>query len=137
MIPFGSQLIGQTEKALNALLATVLSDDRLTEPEWVVLRLTAQFDGVGSLSAFIRGTTHFSESEAVLSELTRRGLVSGDQLTEVGRVLVERLGQRITIISGPIWDALDADDIGPTERALNTVLERTRRILSQPPENSA
>ncbi|WP_164842402.1 hypothetical protein [Actinoplanes solisilvae] len=39
-IPFGAQLIGRTEKALNALLERELSGTGLTEPQWVALTLT-------------------------------------------------------------------------------------------------
>lgn len=38
-IPFGPQLIGRTEKALNALLDRELSGTGLTEPQWVALTL--------------------------------------------------------------------------------------------------
>ncbi|MCY1143299.1 hypothetical protein OWR29_35335 [Actinoplanes sp. Pm04-4] len=40
-IPFGAQLIGRTEKALNALLDQALQGTGLTEPQWVALTLTA------------------------------------------------------------------------------------------------
>ena len=43
--PFGPQLIGETEKTLNALLLRHLDGTGLTEPQWVTLRLADQFDG--------------------------------------------------------------------------------------------
>jgi hypothetical protein len=41
-IPFGSQLIGQTEKALVALLRRSLEGTGLSEPQWVTLRVADQ-----------------------------------------------------------------------------------------------
>lgn len=134
MMPFGPQLIGQTEKALSALLGTLLSDDRLTEPHWVTLRLAAQLDGVGSLLDHVRDAAHLSAPEPVLSDLEDRGLVAGDRLTDAGRDLVERIGRRIATATATIWAALDPGDVAPTERALNTVLDRTRETLASLPE---
>jgi hypothetical protein len=37
---FGAQVLGQTEKALNAILARQLAGTGLTEPQWVTLTLT-------------------------------------------------------------------------------------------------
>jgi hypothetical protein len=41
---FGPQLIGETEKTLNALLRRFLDSTGLTEPQWVTLRLAGQLD---------------------------------------------------------------------------------------------
>ena len=43
--PFSPQLIGETEKTLNALLRRSLEDTGLTEPLWVTLRLAGQLEG--------------------------------------------------------------------------------------------
>ena len=42
---FTPQLIGQTEKTLNAILARRLAGAGLTEPQWVTLTLAARNDG--------------------------------------------------------------------------------------------
>ena len=42
--PFGPQLIGETEKTLNALLRRLLQGTGLTEPQWVTLRLANLLD---------------------------------------------------------------------------------------------
>ncbi len=133
MIPFGPQLIGQTEKALNALLATILAGDDLSEPQWVTLRLTEQFDGTGSLAAFVHDRTRRPDTEAVLTELTRRGLIDGDALTVQGRSLVARIGKVIADVAGPVWAGLHPDDTARAERVLNLVLERTRTVLATRP----
>lgn len=130
-IPFGPQLIGQTEKALNALLDTILTRQDLTEPQWVTLRLTKQFDSAGTLADFVRDQTHRADASAILAELTQRGLIADDALTAQGRALVARISGEIAAIAGPVWADLDPDDTARSERVLNTVLERTRAVLAQ------
>lgn len=130
-IPLGPQLIGQTEKALNALLDTILTRQDLTEPQWVTLRLTKQFDSAGTLADFVRDQTHRADASAILAELTQRGLIADDALTDQGRALVARISGEIAEIAGPVWADLDPDDTARSERVLNTVLERTRAVLAQ------
>ena len=48
-IPFGAQLIGRTEKALNAILERQLAGTGIAGPQWVALTLTVH--GEGRLSA--------------------------------------------------------------------------------------
>ena len=43
--PFGPQLIGETEKTLNALRNRHLDGTGLAEPQWVTLRLSHLLDG--------------------------------------------------------------------------------------------
>ena len=45
-MPFGPQLLGETEKTLNALLRRFLDPFELTEPQWVTLRLAEQLDAI-------------------------------------------------------------------------------------------
>ncbi|WP_159622359.1 hypothetical protein [Ruania rhizosphaerae] len=129
MIPFGPQLIGQTEKALNAVLGTLLARHHLSEAQWVSLKLTAQFDGGGSLTEYITGQAHFPDAAAQVSTLTDRGLIAGDRLTDTGRETVDEVGRRIAELTGPVWAGLDSDELAAAERTLNLVLERTRTIL--------
>ena len=46
--PFGPQLIGETEKTLNALLHRFLRGTGLNEAQWVTLRLAGLLDGSGA-----------------------------------------------------------------------------------------
>lgn len=131
MIPFGPQLIGQTEKALNALLATVLAEDDLSEPQWVTLRLTEQFDGTGPLEEFVHARTHRSDAPEMLAELRHRGLIGGEALTERGRTLVARIGDAIAVAAGPVWADLDAAEVAQAQSILNRVLERSLSILGR------
>lgn len=137
MITFGPQLIGQTEKALSALLGRVLTGHNLTEPEWVALRLTDQFDTTEnppaeSLAEFIANSAHFPDPRALLTGLTDRGLLAGDHLTERGSATISTLAEQITGLTAPLWTSLDPDDTAAAERTLNIVLARAQAILSTP-----
>lgn len=129
MIPFGSQLIGQTEKALNALLHGVLVDRRLSEREWVALRLASQFDGVGDVAAIIRDRAQFADAADLLSTLERRGFVIDGVLTASGAQTVDEVGQEIGALTEPVWASVDSDDAEAAARALNRVLDETRVLL--------
>ena len=76
--PFGPQLIGETEKTLNALLLRHLDGTGLTEPQWVTLRLSDQFDGTvdtDGLVAVVGDRAHFPDADRLVLELTGRGLL--------------------------------------------------------------
>ncbi|MDE3720383.1 hypothetical protein PWG71_03220 [Nocardiopsis sp. N85] len=133
MIPFGTRLIGRTEKTLNALLTAVLADSGLSEPQWVALRIAEHFEGPGDLSAHIRDQTHFPDPDSLLADLTERGLISDGRITDTGRGFLGRTGERIAELTDPIWERLSADDTAAAERALNTVLEGTRAVLAALP----
>lgn len=130
MTAFGPQLIGETEKNLNALLGRVLAGGDLTEPHWVSLRLTAQLDGTADLTTAIRERAHFANAAELVADLTARGLVLDGRLTDSGRELVEVIRGRIERLTSPIWDGLNAQDVETTERVLNSVVGRARAILA-------
>ena len=129
MIPFGPQLIGQTEKALNALLQTVLAGRDLTEREWVTLRLASQFDGVGELDAFVAERLHDPEAGRITAALRDRGLLANAALTPAGSALVAEIGQEIAVLTAPLWREIEDEDAEAATRVLNTVLERSRELL--------
>ena len=129
MLPFGSQLIGQTEKALNALLRTVLVDRQLSEREWVALRLTSQFDGPDALAETIRDRGQFADAADLLSGLERRGLIVDDALSVAGADLVDEIGREIRALTEPIWAGIDAADAEAAARALRSVLAQTTLLL--------
>ncbi|MBE7952917.1 hypothetical protein ILP86_01135 [Microbacterium sp. R1] len=129
MIPLGPQLIGQTEKALNALLLTLLSPHALSEREWVTLRLVSQFEGEGSVDRFVADRLHDPDSALFLRALQERGLVEGSHLSPTGTTLVAAISREIARVAGPIWDEVDHDDALAAARALNHILEKTRLLL--------
>jgi len=128
-LAFGPQLIGQTEKALNALLHTVLSDRDLTEREWVTLRLASQFDGTGDLDAFVAERLHDAEASRFTTALRERGLLAGSSLTPAGTTLIAEIGQEISTVTAPLWAEVDERDADAAARALNIVLDNAQALL--------
>jgi hypothetical protein len=130
--PFGPQLIGETEKTLNALLRRFLEGTGLTEPQWVTLRLAdlleGGVDGHG-LAAAVADRAQFRNSADLVSELTGRDLLEDGRLTSAGRSLLATVQNTITIATTPIWDHLPDDDVAAAARVLNEVVSRARAVL--------
>ena len=132
--PFGPQLIGETEKTLNALLLRYLEGTGLTEPQWVTLRLAGMLDGSvdsDGLAAAVTNRAHFADAEQLVVELTARGLLDDGQLTSAGRDLVANVQAATVAATAPIWDGLPADDVAATTRVLNEVLGRAHAALAR------
>lgn len=130
--PFGPQLIGETEKTLNALLCRFLQEPGLTEPEWVILRLAALLDGnvdADSLVAAVADRAHFPDAAALVGDLTSRGLIDGGRVTPRGRDLTAAVQATITTETASIWDSLPVDDVAAATRVLNEVITRPRVVL--------
>jgi hypothetical protein len=131
--PFGPQLIGETEKTLNALLRRFLADTGLTEPDWVTLRLAGQLDsGVGEegLVAALRDRTHFDDASDLVDALTARGLLEDGRLDSSGRGLIAAVQARIETETAPLWEGLAEADVASATRVLNEVVARAHRLLA-------
>jgi hypothetical protein len=126
MTTFGPQLIGETEKTLQALLRRALAGTGLDERHWVALRLAAQPDGT-ALRDRISDRAHFDDADDLVSALEQRHLVADDVPTADGRAMLERVLTRSAALSGPIWD--DVEDADAAARALTAVLARARSAL--------
>jgi hypothetical protein len=130
--PFGPQLIGETEKTLNALLRRFLRGTGLTEPEWVTLRVAGLLDGrVGAdgLAAAVADRAHFPDAADLVRELTGRGLIDDGRVTSAGRELTATVQTTIARETTPIWDDLPDDDVAAATRLLNEVTTRARAVL--------
>ena len=131
--PFGPQLIGQTEKTLNALLDRILGD-RLTEPQWVSLRIAHQLDGqVGSgdeLAREVADRARFGDAAALVESLTAAGLLHQGRPTDQGRDLYAEILAQTAEASGPLFAHLPASDVDAAARVLNEVLNRARTSLA-------
>jgi hypothetical protein len=131
-IPFNPQLIGETEKTLNALLRRLLEGTGLTEPQWVTLRVANQLDGtVGNddLIAAVADRAHFPDADGLVDDLSDLGLLDDGRLTSAGRELTEALQATIASKTAPIWEGLPADDVAAAARVLNEVVARARAVL--------
>ena len=130
--PFGPQLIGETEKTLNALLHRFLQRTGLTERQWVTLRLAGMLDGsvdADGLATALADRAHFSDAGDLVAELTDRGLLADGRLSAAGRELTTTLQTTITADTAPIWDNLPSDDVAAATRVLNEVITRARVLL--------
>ena len=131
--PFGPQLIGETEKTLNALLRQVLAG-RLTEPEWVTLRLAhaleGEVSGTAQLVAAVSDRARFEDAAGVIHELTAAGLLEDGRPTDRARALVAELQEQVALRTAPIWAGLPVDDVAAAERVLAEVRDRARAQLA-------
>lgn len=133
-IPFGPMLLGQTEKTLQALLRGTLTDTRLSEPQWVTLRLANMLDGQvdhSGLVSAVADRAKFADSAGMVDALTARGLVIDGRPTDAGRDLVANVLAASERTNGSVWRDLPADDVEATTRVLNEVLRRAR-VLARP-----
>ena len=130
MIAFGPQLVGRTEKALNALLAEALVGENLVESQWVALRLADRSDGSQELAALVHDATYAPDSGVVVDSLIARGLIRDGRLSASGRATMATIERRIEELTSEIWRAVEPADRAAAERALNTVLEVARSVLA-------
>ena len=103
--PFGPQLIGQTEKTLQALLRRALAGTGLDERQWVSLRLADQHDGT-ALRDRIADQAKFDDADQLVAALEQRGLIAGQAPTADGHRLLETISAKSAALSGPIEPAL-------------------------------
>ncbi len=130
--PFGPQLIGETEKSLNAILGRVLQGTGLSESQWVTMRLARQL-GDADREALVAATAdraHLPDATQLVDQLNERGLLEGGRLSTRGRELIETLQTSIAETTAPIWRDLTTDDVAATERVLNEIVRRSRHVLA-------
>jgi hypothetical protein len=133
--PFGPQLIGETEKTLNALLLRHLDGTGLTEPQWVTLRLSDQFDGAvdtDGLVAVVDDRAHFPDADRLVGELTGRGLLSDGRPTIAGRELLTAVQAAVATDVASVFGDLATDEVAAATRVLNEVVGRARVALAPP-----
>ena len=132
LTPFGPQLVGETEKTLNALLRTALHGTGLTESQWVTLRVAALTGGgpdAAGLATVVADRAHFTDAAELVGQLTERGLIVDGRVTAAGSELLESVLARSAALTGPIWEDFAADDLDATTRVLNELLGRARAVL--------
>jgi hypothetical protein len=139
---FGAPILGQTEKALNAILDRQLVGTGLTEPQWVTLSLTVISGGTvdrDQLIGRVAGVLKVGEAEAQahITELAAAQLLharDGDgspvTLTDAGQQLHGRIRTAVTQITQRLWGDLPAEDLATAGRVLSTVLARANAELA-------
>jgi DNA-binding MarR family transcriptional regulator len=142
--PFSTQVIGQAEKTLNAILQRELAGTGLTEPQWITLTLTAASGGSidqGQLAARVAGALKVSEADAQarITELAAARLLQAPAdegspvlLTEAGQQLFGRVRAAVTEITERLWGDLPAEDLAAAGRVLSIVTARANTELGAP-----
>ncbi|GIJ27441.1 hypothetical protein Vqi01_26030 [Micromonospora qiuiae] len=136
---FGTALIGQTEKALNAILDRQLAGTGITEAQWVTLTLivvSGENIDRAELIRRISAATQFSPAAVAerVTELTAAGFLrdGGDgrvQVTDEGQARWTNLRTAIGPITQRLWGDLPAEDLATAGRVLGIVLDRANELL--------
>ncbi|MBD0324006.1 MAG: MarR family transcriptional regulator [Aldersonia sp.] len=138
-IPFGTRLIGQTEKTLNAILDRLLSGSGVTEHQWVALTVTLQQGATPAAAAAQRiATTLQLPLEAgaeVLTSLIESGfaeIADADTVaaSTAGQEFHERIHQQISQVTARLWGDIPADERDTAAAVLNTTLQRATAELA-------
>lgn len=140
--PFGTALIGQTEKALNAILERQLTGTGISEPQWVTLTLTVVGGDTIDRTELIHRVsraTQFSRASVAerITELTAAGFLREGghdriQVTDEGRSRWKQIRAAIAPITQNLWGDLPPDDLATAGRILSTVLNRANAVLATP-----
>jgi hypothetical protein len=131
---FTPQVLGETEKALNAILDRQLAATGLTEHQWITLRLTMTAGGeiareqlVGRLAGALK--VGAADADARLGELIAAGLMEASDegrvaATDAGAAVHGRVRRAVNEITQHLWGDLPARDLETTGRTLVTILQR-------------
>ncbi|HXD66786.1 MAG TPA: hypothetical protein VNV17_19335 [Solirubrobacteraceae bacterium] len=132
---FTPQVLGETEKALNAILYRQLDGVGLTEHQWIALRLTVTAGGalpreqlVGRLAGALK--VGAAVADARVEELVVSGLLqaSGAErdvaVTPAGTGVHARVRGAVSEITRRLWGDLPAEDLDATGRTLAVILQR-------------
>jgi hypothetical protein len=131
---FTPQILGETEKALNAILSRELDAVGLTEHEWIALRLTVIAGGdLGRerLLERLAGALKVGEpdAEACVGALVTAGLLRASNhgqvaVTQAGTDVHAHVRGAVSEVTQRLWGDLPAGDLDTTGRTLATILER-------------
>jgi len=137
------QIIGQTEKTLNAILFRLLAGAGLTEAQWITLTLNAAGGGATSRGQLVAQVAHglkVSEARARehLASLVAAQLVQdpGDdagpvRLTAAGTGVFGQLRGAVTEITQRLWSGLPAEDLATAGRVLSIITDRANAELAR------
>jgi hypothetical protein len=138
---FDARLLGQTEKAANAILDRLLAGTGVTEPQWVALSLIATSEEPldrSGLAERVAGALKHGEADARarVSELVDGRLIDSPDdpgapvtLTGEGQRLYTAVRGQVGEITRRLWGDLPPEDLAAAGRVLNTVLARAESEL--------
>jgi len=136
--PLNTQVIGQTESALGALLEPLLADVGITFQQWLVLTVTAASGGRadrGQLVARIAAARKVdgAEVESAIAELTAAELTAATGplvLTDSGQDAYQRIRGAIDELNAELF-AFPPEDLATAGRVLSIVTERANAVLAR------
>ncbi|NJP33551.1 MarR family winged helix-turn-helix transcriptional regulator [Micromonospora thermarum] len=138
--PFGTAVIGQTEKALNAILERQLAGTAITEPQWVALTLTVVSGGTLTGDLLVQRISDVLKVDPAVARQRVAELAAADLVrttpdgvvepTEDGRALWGRVRSGIDRITQRLWGDLPDADLTTAGRVLTTVLTRANALLA-------
>jgi hypothetical protein len=139
---FSAQLLGETEKAANAILDRLLAGPGLTEPQWVTLSISVMSGGSVDRQQLVDRVAgalkvNKAEAHARITELADARLlhVPDDErapvkLTDAGAQLHTRIRAAVTQITQRLWGDVPVEDLATAGRVLSTVLARANAELT-------
>lgn len=135
--PLSTQVIGQAESALGALMEPLLADSDITFHQWLVLTVTAASGGSadrGQLVARISDARKVSASaiEEAIAELAAAGLVTAEgpvAFTDAGQGAYRRVRGAVEEITAGLFD-FPAEELAAAGRVLSIVTARANAILA-------
>jgi DNA-binding MarR family transcriptional regulator len=138
---FSPRLIGETEKALNAILDRHLAGSGLTEQHWITLTLVIVRGGSIDRDELVKQVVSgakFSEDDVRVrvSELVARQLLDDSAspevtVTDAGAQLHARIRATNDEFTARLWGDLSAEQLATAAHVLETVLERANTELAQ------
>ena len=143
-LPFGTQLLGQVEKTLNAILGRLLAGTGLTEPQWVTLNVVlatgeplAIADAAQRTAAALKVDGEIARTH--LNALVDAGfLVSPEEaaggstaVTAGGRAFHASMRAQIGELTARLWGDVPSHDLAVAADVLNTVLDRAGTELAR------
>lgn len=136
--PLNTQVIGQAESALGALLEPLLAGAGITFQQWLVLTVTAASGGRadrGQLVARISGARKVdgTEVESAIAELAAAGLATAAgplALTEPGRDVYQRIRGAVEELNAELF-AFPPEELATAGRVLSVVTARANAVLAR------
>ena len=136
--PLNTQVIGQAESALGALLEPLLAGAGITFQQWLVLTVTAASGGRtdrGQLVARIAGARKVDGTlvESAIAELADAGRATAAgplALTDAGQNVYERVRGAIDELNAGLF-AFPPEDLATAGRVLSIVTARANAVLAR------
>ena len=137
-----TQVIGQAESALGAILDPLLEEAAITFHQWIVLVVTSARGGSAARADLVRQLTamrKLSDADVLqaIDELTGAELVEltgGDQpdvrVTAAGRARYGQVREQVDAVTGRIFGDLPAADLETAARVLGIVTARANAELA-------